>query len=305
MKCIQARQRIEVEMKISLLLRALSIAAALVAVIASPSQAQVSSTSDSGGIRTLRKIAAQSECAAHKWGNGRGAAPRSYIEGVTLVFARAVCQPQRADVQVVSSPMDTSPHNDDALAVYQAKFRAADMRNDTAGVNTLRHSYALLIGLGMMESSGKYCEGRDVSQCFAKADSAEAGLFQTLYGAHHFSTSLVGLFQSYSADQSRCLLEVFQGSITCKIMKSHNPKCPSATSDVAGSGSGADWQRLTKTCPAFATEYGAVVLRKHGGLQGEFNPIRKQQAELRPECDSMLRTVQTYVEQHPEVCSAL
>jgi hypothetical protein len=157
----------------------------------------------------------------------------------------------------------------------------------------------------MMESSGKYCEGRDVSQCFTTADSAEAGLFQTSYGARHFSPALPGLFQSYSADQSRCLLEIFQGSITCKIRQSHNPRCPSVTSGVAGAGSGADWQKLTKICPSFATEYGAVVLRKHGGLQGEFNPIRKRQAELRPECDSMLRGVQTYVEQQPEVCSAL
>jgi hypothetical protein len=60
-----------------------------------------------------------------------------------------------------------------------------------------------------------------------------------------------------------------------------------------------------KTCPAFATEYGEVVLRKHGGMKGEFNPIRKRQAELRPECDSMLKKVQSFVEQHHDVCSAL
>ncbi len=179
------------------------------------------------------------------------------------------------------------------------------MRNDTAGVDTLRHSYTLLIGLGMMESSGKYCEGRDVSQCFEGADSAEAGLFQTSFGARRFSPVLPKLFQSYSADQSHCLLPVFQGSITCKIVKSHNSKCPSATSDVAGTGPGADWQKLTKSCPAFATEYGAVVLRKHGGPQGEFNPIRKKQAELFPPCDDMLRQIQSFVEQHPEVCPAL
>jgi hypothetical protein len=179
------------------------------------------------------------------------------------------------------------------------------MQNDTAGVDTLRHSYALLIGLGMMESSGKYCEGRDVSECFAKADSAEAGLFQTSYGARLSSPVLPELFQSYSADQSHCLLEVFKGPFTCRVQKSHNPQCPSATSDVAGEGPGADWQRLTKICPAFATEYGAVVLRKHGGVKGEFNPIRKRQAELLPACDGMLRQAQSFVEQHPEVCSAL
>jgi hypothetical protein len=223
---------------------------------------------------------------------------------VTLVFARSVCQPQRADVQVVSAAVGASPNSDDALSVYQSAFQANGMRNDKAGVNTLRHGYALLIGLGMMESSGKYCEGRDVSECFTKAESAEAGLFQTSYGARRFSPALNELFQNYSANQNRCLLDVFHGP-TCPIVKSHNPACPSATSDVAGTGPGADWQKLTKSCPAFATEYAAVVLRKHGGVKGEFNPIRKRQAELRPECDTMLQKAQTYVEQHPKVCSAL
>jgi hypothetical protein len=280
-------------------------AAALAAVEPTPSQAQgVPPPTESDGVRALRSIAAQSQCAAHSFPH-RGKAPRSYIEGVTLVFARAVCQPQRADVQVVSAPVDTSPSTDDALAVYDARFQAAGMPNDKAGVDTLRHSYTLLIGLGMMESSGKYCEGRDVSECFTTADSAEAGLFQTSFGARRFSPVLLELFQNYSADQSRCLLQVFQGSITCRIVTSHNPECPSATSDVAGTGPGADWQRLTKSCPAFATEYGAVVLRKHGGPRGEFNPIRKREAELFPACDSMLRQAQSFVEQHPEVCSAL
>src|SRR5579863_4150120 len=255
------------------------------------------------GITALRTIASQSQCAAHNW-TARGRAPRSYIEGVTLVFARSVCQPQRADVQIVSAPVGTSPNSDDALSLYQSAFQESGVRNARRGVDTLRHSYALLIGLGMMESSGKYCEGRDVSECFTTADSAEAGLFQTSYGARRFSPALNELFQNYNANQNRCLLDVFQGPM-CRIVTSHNPDCPSATSDVAGTGPGADWQKLTKSCPAFATEYGAVVLRKHGGMKGEFNPIRKRQAELRPECDSMLQKAQIYVEQHPEVCSAL
>src|SRR5271157_2065988 len=102
----------------------------------------------------------------------------------------------------------------------------------------------------MMESSGKYCEGRDVSQRFAKADDAEAGLFQTSYGAHIHSPVLDDLFKAYKSDQNGCLLNAFQDALTCRIVKSHNPKCPSATSDVAGTGEGADWQRLTKACPA-------------------------------------------------------
>src|ERR1700684_1036431 len=64
------------------------------------------------GITALRTIASQSQCAAHNW-TARGKAPRSYIEGVTLVFARAVCHPERADVQAVSASVNTSPDSDD------------------------------------------------------------------------------------------------------------------------------------------------------------------------------------------------
>lgn len=250
-------------------------------------------------------MASKSKCAAHSWSFNRGIAPKSYIEGVALVFARAVCQPERSDVRVVSASMDKTARPNDALVVYAEDFEAAGMPNGKAGVDALRHSYALLIGLGMMESSGKYCEGRDVSECFTTADDAESGLFQTSFGAHTHSPAMDDLFKAYGADQSHCMLDLFKDLLKCRIVGSHNPKCPSVNSDVTGTGPGADWQKLTKSCPAFATEYAAVVLRTNGGQHGEFNPIRKKQAELRPECDSMLQSVQSFVQQHPEVCSAL
>ena len=256
------------------------------------------------GVAALRRIAVDSPCAAYGW-PGRGVAPRSYVEGVALVFARAVCHPDRPEVMAASVPVAVGPGADDALAVYADRFAAAGMANDVAGIETLRHTYTLLLGLGMWESSGRYCEGRDVSQCFTSAESAEAGLFQTSYGAHGRSPVLAPLFARYGADQRGCLLDVFRGTITCKVVKSHNPQCPDATNEVAGTGPGADWQRLTRTCPAFATEYAAVALRTHGGPRGEFNPIRKRQVPLRPECDAMLAAAQAYVTANPTVCPAL
>jgi hypothetical protein len=255
-------------------------------------------------LTSIQKLAVPSQCASHVW-KDRGRAPPTYIQGVALVFARAVCHPERSDVRVVSTAVNPAANSNDALVVYADQFLAVHMSNEASGVDTLRHTYTLLIGLGMMESSGQYCEGRDVSECFTTADSAEAGLLQTSFGAHTHSSSLDDLFHTYSADQTPCLLDAFKDSITCPIRHSHNPHCPSATSDVAGTGPGADWQRLTKACPAFATEYGAVVMRRNGGAHGEFNPIRKRQAELRPECDGMLQSVQNFVQQHPETCSSL
>jgi len=250
----------------------------------------------------LQKIASESKCITHKW-EKRGLAPSSYIKGMGLVYARALCNRNSEDVETASAPVDLSKKEKDALAAYAEEFKNTGMLNDTP-VNILRHNYALLIGLGMMESSGKYCEGRDVSQCFVKAENAEAGLFQTSYGAH--TAILAYLTKQYEDNKRRCLKDEFGGSkITCKIQKSHNPNCPSVTSDVVGTGLGADWQKMTKACPAFAAEYAAVVLRKNGGSRGEFNPIRKYQAELLPECDAMLEKIQGFIESHPEACSAL
>ena len=271
-----------------------------------PLYAQQPPLSGAGAVADVRRLASGSQCAAHEWGHHRGIAPRSYIEGVALVFARAVCQPQRDDVQIVSAPAVHSSHNDDALSVYQEQFQTLGMKNNRSGIDTLRHSYTLLIGLGMMESSGRYCEGRDVSQCFTQADSAEAGLFQTSFGASVYSSPVLkNMFKSYQSNARSCFLEIFRGSVTCSIRHSHNQSCPSVTSEIAGAGEGASWQQLTKSCPAFATEYGAVLIRKHGGLRGEFNPIRKQEVDLRPECDSMLEKVQDYVQSHRNLCSDL
>lgn len=141
------------------------------------------------GAASIQEIAGKSQCAAHFW-KDRGHAPKTYINGVALVFARAVCHPEREDVRVVSAAADPASNANDALVAYQREFANAGMQNAAAGVDTLRHAYTLLIGLGMMESSGRYCEGRDVSECFATADSAEAGLFQTSFGAHVHSPAL-------------------------------------------------------------------------------------------------------------------
>jgi len=119
-----------------------------------------SSRGDPGDIAALKQRAQTSSCAAHYW-VGRGRAPATFVSGVALVFARAVCHADREDVKVVSSAVDISKTKTDALAWYDRKFKALGMNNDSSGLDTLRHSYVLLLGLGMMESSGRYCEGRE------------------------------------------------------------------------------------------------------------------------------------------------
>lgn len=250
----------------------------------------------------IKAIASTSPCSKHEW-NNRGRAPSQYVAGMGLVYARSICRINDEDVAIASGTVDASNTSKDGLAEYAKEFKGAKMLNDTPQ-NILRHNYVLLVGLGMRESSGKYCEGRDVSQCFVKAESAEAGLFQTSYGAH--TPIIEYLNKEYSEGKRQCLKEDFGGSkITCKIHNSQNKSCPSVNSDVTGTGPGADWQRMTKNCPAFAVDYASVVIRKNGGGKGEFNPIRKHQAEVLPACDAMFTDIQQFIESHPEACAAL
>ena len=103
------------------------------------------------------------------------------------------------------------------------------------------------------------------------------------------------MYGRYSADQSGCLLPVFSKNITCQAKEAKN----------WGQGTGAEWQKLTKVCPAFAVEYAAVVMRKSGGSKGEFGPLRKKNVGIIKSCDSMFAQVQALVKNKPEICAAL
>lgn len=272
---------------------AFSIYSVLISVILSSAAiAQESSPLDQ-----IAQIAADSNCAATNW-EDRGVAKKAYFRGMALVFAKAICQPDRPDVKIVGAARGTpgtTSDRTDGLTWYDAKFQSLGMSNANDGVDTLRHAYALLIGLGMRESSGKYCVGRDRSADFSSADSAEAGLFQTSWGAHIASTAMSDLFSKYKSDQKGCFFEVFSNHVACSAWDAK----------TWGSGTGADWQRLTKSCPGFAAEYAAVLLRTSGGKKGEFGPIRTRKAQVLRECDSMLSQIQALIAAKPQLCDAL
>ena len=63
-------------------------------------------------------------------------------------------------VAAIAGPIDPS-NRSDALAWYMARLKSAGMGDNDTPVKRLRHLFVLLTGLGMRESSGRYCEGRD------------------------------------------------------------------------------------------------------------------------------------------------
>lgn len=233
-------------------------------------------------ISQIVQVAANSNLANVRW-KDRGKAPIGYVKGMAVVYANVYCKLKAGNLAAIEmSKANTNSISTDALAWYNEKFRVAGMDNNTSGVDTLRHLFVLLIGLGMRESSGKYCAGRDRSASNTTSETAEAGLFQTSFNARRANPLLKVLFDEYLNDQSG-FLDIFKEGVRCK------------TSDIEnfGTGDGKEFQRLVKECPAFAVEFAGVGLRN---VRKHWGPINRKEVELRPECDTMLIKVQELVD---------
>lgn len=243
-------------------------------------------------------ITAASTCADYYWAD-RGDAPLAYTTGMGLVFAGAFCHLDRSDVATVAAAK-TADTEHDALAWYEEIFADLSMDNSVDGADTLRHAYTLLIGLGMRESSGEHCCGRDQSADNVTADTAEAGLFQTSYNSHNFSDELDTLYAHWKilynmAFPVACLLDIFSEDVYCSAADWEN----------YGTGEGVIFQEMEKSCPAFAAEYAAFMLRVSGGSLGHYGPLRRHEAEVRPECDAMFGEIQALIEANPYYCRFL
>jgi hypothetical protein len=242
-------------------------------------------------IGQIAQIAATSSIARYPW-KKRGQAYIGYIKGMALVYARVYCKLKAGDSAVaVMSKANSGDNALDALSWYDEEFLAAGMNNNAPGADTLRHLFVLLVGLGMRESSGRYCEGRDRHASNTKADTAEAGLFQTSFDARTGSPELPTLFARYSANPSG-FVETFKEGVICKPADWEN----------YGTGPGANFQRLSKTCPAFAAEFAAVGLRT---IRTHWGPINRKEAEVRADCDAMLMEVQKLMDANPNFCSTV
>jgi hypothetical protein len=233
-------------------------------------------------LQKITNIAANSAIARYSW-TKRGVAPAGYIKGMALVYARVYCKWKDGDAAAREmAKADTGNSAVDALAQYAGEFKAAGMANNVAGADTLRHLFVLLTGLGMRESGGNHCAGRDQGASNTTAETAEAGLFQTSYNARNASPLMSQLFQQYRTNPSG-FLDVFKEGARCTNDDLKN----------YGSGDGQEFQRLSKECPAFAAEFTAVGLRN---ARTHWGPINLKTAEIRADCDTMLKQVQDLVD---------
>lgn len=225
-------------------------------------------------IDQIVSLARNSALARHSWSH-RGMAPIGYINGLAVTFVRVYLKLKAGDSTALAMTAPLGGTSSDALAWYGA---AAGDRS-----TTLRQLFALLYGLGMRESSGNCFEGRDRSASNVTADTAEAGLFQQSWNSRGASPELPKLFEAYSANPDG-FLSIFREGLS------------GSASSNEGSGDGAAFQALCKSCPAFAVEAAAVGLRT---IRRHWGPINRREAEIRPEAETLLLQVQKVIDSAP------
>lgn len=223
---------------------------------------------------TINKIVAASRSSAiagYSW-QGRGHAPTGYTNGMAVTFAKVYLDLKagRSNALAMTKPLGSS--SVDALALYGMSA-------------TLINLFALLLGLGMRESSGNCYEGVDTSAGSNRsADEIEAGAFQQSWNSHTASAEIPKSFAAYSAAPSSGFLSIFREGLSGS---------PSAS---AGSGDALKFQQLCKACPAFSVEAAAIGLRV---LRSHWGPINTEAAEFRREAVALFQQVQAIVDAAP------
>jgi hypothetical protein len=239
-------------------------------------------------VDAVRQIAMTSSIAIYEW-DDRGQAPPGYTQGIAVAFMTVVQKYLAGDSSALEmARADSNDPDVDALTWYADIFSSLDLDNSVDGLDTLRHLFVLLMGLGMRESSGQYCCGRDTSADNVDADTAEAGLFQMSWNMRSCSDEMQKLADEYAACPPQCALEIFADGVTCSA----------ADWECYGSGAGADYQELAKACPQFAVETAAIGLRQR---RQHWGPINRRDAEVRSEADEMFQLVQDYVGTQPSI----
>jgi hypothetical protein len=249
-----------------------------------PRRARADQLKHSDAIARISEVATTSAIASYRWAN-RGKAPAGYIKGMAVSYAKIYYDLGSGNPNAVEmAKAMTDDAAKDALKHYEEIFKQAGMDNTKAGPDTLRHLFVLMLGHGMRESSGRYCEGRDRSANNTSSETAEAGLFQTSFNARVASPLLPKLFADFKANPTPSYLDVFKEGVRCKVADLEN----------FGDGDGKDFQKLYKDCPFFAVEFAGVGLRN---IRKHWGPVNRRAAEVKAEADAMFQQVQKLVDQ--------
>jgi hypothetical protein len=234
----------------------------------------------------ILEIVENSGIASTNWANGT--AKLGYYQGMALMFGRLYCRLKNADpfVKEMAAPLSDNV-NKDSLKKFESEFLAKGMNLVTANEKErLRYLFVMMFGLGLRESSGRHCCGKDPGANNTGAETTEAGLFQTSYNVRSVSSLLPQIFKNYTQNP-KGFLEIFAKDQNCVASNWAN----------YGVGEGRYFQQLSKECPGFTVEFTAVAMRK---TSTHWGPIKntKYKAEIRTACNDLLREIEKYINEN-------
>lgn len=216
-----------------------------------------------------------------------------YIKGMCLSFARSYCR-LLAGEQVardMAAPVRLG-NPSDVLWVYRHAFSRLPPSRDNSDVTSLRHLYTAMIGYGSLESSGRYCTGRDLKNDESDtSETAESGILQTSYntiegpGHERIRRGIAALTAQYAARPEKGFLWIFQEGSGCRWGR--------VSQRFYGTGPGRQFQELSRFAPAFAAETSAISLRYHAD---DYVTSDYDKVEILPECDQLLLQVQHLID---------
>ncbi|MFY1048423.1 DUF2272 domain-containing protein [Chryseobacterium sp. GP-SGM7] len=228
-------------------------------------------------------IVQNSGIAGTNWANGT--AKLGYYQGMALMYGRLYCRLKKNDVIVKEMAKPVSGNSSkDSLKKFQSEFTSVDIDIISANeTERLRYLFVLMFGLGLRESSGRHCCGKDPGANNTSADTTEAGLFQTSYNVRSVHPILPQIFKNY-IQNPKGFLEVFAKEQSCSAANWAN----------YGVGEGRYFQQLSKECPGFAVEFTAVAMRN---TSTHWGPIKneKYKAEIKIICNKLLMEVEKYI----------
>jgi hypothetical protein len=233
----------------------------------------------------ILNLAAHSPLLLYSYSGNRGRPPIGYVKGMAIAFGRLYYRFLHGDEFAMDmARRDTGNDRRDVLTHCRSLFAIQKLENDRGGPEVLRNLFVLLVGLGMRESSGQFGVGQDTGGTNnTGSTSAEAGLFQVSYNSHGSTILLDRLFQKYRGRTD--LIEIFRQGVGTP--SAHNQQ-------TFGTGTGAEFQKLSKACPAFAVEYAAIVLRHNCQYSG---PIIRRTIDMPWQCIQLFRDVQHIIDQ--------
>jgi len=236
---------------------------------------QVTTSTDS--YTPILDMAAKHDVAQYQWKN-RGRAPIGFVKGIALSFA-SLLQQEGSDLFKAITDEPERPDRD-AVAHFRSQLQAIGANPNGGGVDALTCVFILLMGLGMRESSGRHCEGRDRSARNTRSDTAEAGLYQVSWDSRTAHPLLVPLMRNYNDNGFQ---SVYHEGVQCSARDLLN----------SGIGEGVRFQEKCKLKPDFATRYAALLLRYQ---RSHWGPIIRREVEVKESALDLFMEVRRLVE---------